>query len=861
MVETRKTSTSLDSTMPPPGTTTLGSTSLGTTGAVIDPSARKVVTQTSSGNTYGVGVDPHHTGVLPSVLKGDVPSNQQIDVAMNQAKQSLETVQPQLSSQGRRIAQDTEEVIESAQRMLHNKNQDEKLQRLVREAAFSGKQAARQGTMATQQMRGDQYDTNALTRDTFENAKDLTLYFIRHPEFRQFSIEIFQFFRSVLQDIQMQHGPVLKQAVSQDTQHVAQNLQQSGTLQQQPTTFQQGTTLPSTQFGTTGLQQQQHPVTQGLQQSSTANVLSNVAHDMKSGNLGDERLKWTLEQRLENILFTLSQNPQYNKIINNLFLIFEAFRDRKDRLKADPTLNVQQQPQSQMMLTDAWNLLAEFVGQQQLQEFEALVWSIYSDLRNDQMASQFFFTLKDYMRVSVENPEMLTDDYRRQQGKMLMDQANVLFRIEQDRHRDSFNRLVNLMINMVNSIKYDSDTMALSQSVGRLAKDMIFDEQGRPDIFVAQESLDQLKRMIIPLVQKQLETIPLPMIEGSNDKYDFRVQNLVMNGRDILPDYFDLKLVNNVSLGSKQSGNRVHAKLKLKANNIRVAFPNMQYYYKRKKMPRLEDEGIADVALLGSGLNLRITWHLYIRENKPLTFELARVKVFIDKMDITVKQSRHKLINKIALKIFGGAIKRRVSSAIVEKIRDTLTPFNNQLNDFFRREREGHRLRERANVRLQHAYTAKQEGGGITQKLKNTVQNVAQPLLQQQQQQPLLTQQPLTTQQPMMSQQQFIGNEYINVSENKYDTVLRESPNFSNQAYDMGSMKQNLPTSGVDKQPHPFEQTKDILEEKMGGRGVMREDSGRWDSSWIYEPDWSSTSSSSSTTQPTSNLGLARDNL
>jgi uncharacterized NAD-dependent epimerase/dehydratase family protein len=849
----------LDQTAPP--TTTTGTPLIAnqqpvikpTDSTLIHPSQGKVVHQTDAGTVVGVGL-PSSTTSTPII-----PSNVQIDASLDKAKSSLESVTPQLTQQGRRIAYDTEQVIDSAQRLLHNKNQDEKLQRMVREATLASKETAVQGTMVGQNIRGDQYQTTGLAKDTLSNARDVVMFLVRHPEFRSFWLELIALLRSVLQDVNSRYGSELKQSVKQDSRQAtdvaksqinqAVNQQQYGTSGfQEPlsTGYQQplltGTgyspsltepLLPSSQqtWGTTsGIQQ---PVTTG----ATKQVLGDIAQDIRQGELGDQQLWQNIQMRFDQMLLTLSQHPQYNQAISNLFMIFDAFRDRMDRVRADPNYTVTGSGHYQQVMADAWNLLAEFTGRDLLQNFENVMWQIYSDLRNDQLAIQFMKSVKDYIQFSIQSPNALTDDYRKQQGRMLLDQARTVFNIEQSRHQDSFNLLFNYATGILNAIKNDSDTQALTQSVGRLAKDMMFDEQGRPDLFLAQESMDQLRRMVVPLLQKQLQRVPLPMIEASTDKYDYRIENMVMNGTDILPDFFDLKLVNNFSMGSKQTGERAFAKLKLRANNMRVMFNDMSYFYRRKKMPKLEDHGIADVGILGSGLNIKITWRLYSKNN-VISLELTRVKVFIDKLDIKVKQSQHKLINKLALKIFGGAIKRRVSAAIVEKIRDTLNPINNQLNDFFRREREGHNLRERANVKMQELYmnqgTSTTTGTGIGQRIKETVSNVVGSGMNVAKS---------TDPNQMQTSGMTSGINQTGIPSTGYTTSTGDYMNVNtSDSFNLTSFSHNLPST-----------SSTALPTTPTSSGMMKEKDGRWTSSWVYEPTWNS--GASDVNLPTHSVG------
>jgi len=819
------------------------------TALVTDATPKKVVHNNGSEYT-AIGMDPNHqTMVMAQQLsRGDMPSNVTIDQAIMTTKQSLERVQPSLDPQGRKLAQDAEMVLDSAQRLLHNKNQDEKLQRFVKEASLAGKTTALQGSMVNQHLQSDPYDTTGLTRNTLENSRDLVLYLIKSSEFRQFWLELAQLLQSIMRDANNIHGQQLRNAISSDVQQgvnvAAANAQNTNTINNSDG-YNTDPTLMSSGYNTVYNNNNSfHPVTK--------NVVSNIAQDLKNGYLGDDQLKQSIQARAEQLLFTLSSHPQYNQAIQNLFLIIDQWNERITQLKANPNIQFQNNHAYNMMI-EGLNLLSEFIPRQELENFGNLFWSLYHDLQNDQSAKQFFLELRSYITRSIQNPHELTNEYRQREAQMFINRFRDLYNLEEMRHKGRLQSLVSSLTTMLNYIKYDPDTQSLSNSVGQFARDFVLDEQGRPDIFVTQNSLSEFKRMIVPLLKNSLENVPLPLVEGSSGKYDYRLENLTLNGRDLLPDNFRLKVVNNLHLGATNS---TMSKIKMTADNMRFSFPDMRFFFRRNKMPRMENTGIADVAIVGRGLNLKVVWRAFMSENKPVTFELAHVKCFIDRLDINVKQSNHKLLNKVALKIFGNTIKNRISQTIVEKIRDTLLPINNQLNDYFRKEREGHNLRERANVKLHQAYESRQNGThtSITEKAKVAVGSAVNKLANtadQLRSSDTMTSTSVTsvpTSTMMTSNTTVVSDDYANVDRSDYNTLLTATSG--------GLVDHQL------QQPIPVNATLSEAPTIRRGDGAFR-DNGRWHAYWASDSDLSkfnapipedTLSSTSSVTSPTPGL-------
>jgi len=368
-----------------------------------------------------------------------------------------------------------------------------------------------------------------------------------------------------------------------------------------------------------------------------------------------------------------------------------------------------------VIINESYDLLIQFVNENDLTKLQNEFWSLYYDLQNDNDATSFLHDLRMYLKKQLESPDQITDEYRKREAKDFVERAQRLFRLEQNKYQSRFNFLFRGFGDLLNQIRYDDDTQKLSSAVNQFAKDFIMDEQGRPDLFVAQESIGQLRDMLIPMIEKELQTLPLPMIEGSTPKYDYRLDNMTLNGTDIIPDRFDLRFVSDVELGHNHHKDSMITKLKMSADNIRLAINDINFWYHRNAIPRMTDEGVADVKVLGKGLSFKIEWKMTLKENRPLFLELHTVKCNIDKLDITIKKSNHSIINKLAVKLFGGTIKKRMADTIVEKMKEVLEPMNDSLNDFFRQQRDLH-LTERANVKLKEAFESKEKPAPIKEK-------------------------------------------------------------------------------------------------------------------------------------------------
>jgi len=274
-----------------------------------------------------------------------------------------------------------------------------------------------------------------------------------------------------------------------------------------------------------------------------------------------------------------------------------------------------------------------------------------------------------------------------------------------DKYSRDVNRWFDSGRHLLDRIKNDSTTNEFVSKVQKLFADFALDSQGRPDLYSLQDSLNQLRLILIPVLSKQLASMPIPKVEGSNENYDFALENVTVYVSDFIPEMVHLRTKSDTKLDvTKLEASKQELKVVLDIEKFRPRFDNVVFWYKRKHFPKLEDKGIADIDLsAGEGTKIKIIWKVKSEANKPFTFSLMKVKAVIDKMDIKIKDAKHDVLDKIATTMFIGTIKQQVAQAIVNNLVDSLQPINDQMNNWF----ASHpidSMMDTANKQLKQAY-------------------------------------------------------------------------------------------------------------------------------------------------------------
>jgi hypothetical protein len=633
-----------------------------------------------------------HTATTLS--RGELPSNVEINQTLEKAKETISSREENLDEHGKKLAKDTEQLIESTQSLLEHKNKDESLQKIVKDVNLLEKEASERGEQFQYGMQKELKDSSEeiskLTKGIIENTRDFVWYLVKSNDFKAFLFELIDLLQTVLREADARYGDAMNRSLKSDIEKEQADLQE------------------------------------------TSKTVSEIKTNLKERGLLSEQEKRSIEDRFENLFLLLSQYPQYDRALDNIYKLIYQLYARMERLRINAKIEMQQidsNDRSREILDESYNLMIQFVNEEDLTKFSNFFWDLFNDLKNDMEARQFFYDFRQYLFKQIETPEKITDEYRKQEAKQFRERATNLFRLEQSKYGPRFNELFQRAYDLLIQIKKDEDTQRLTSSINQLAQDFFLDEKGRPDLFVIQDSIIQIKNLVLPIIIKQFENISLPVVEGSTSKYDYRIDNMILNVTDIIPDQFNLKFISNIELGQAYKSHRAVSKLKLKAGNIRFVLNDIHFWYSRNVMPKLTDEGIADVKILGGGLNLKIVWKLSMSSNHALTIELSSIKCYIDKLDISIKNCHHSIINKLAIKLFGGNIKRKIAQTIVENIRDTLEPLNEQLNALLRKEKEMNLL-EKANLKLKEAYETKQESKPVTEKICEKAQDLKEVMVQ-----------------------------------------------------------------------------------------------------------------------------------
>jgi len=297
----------------------------------------------------------------------------------------------------------------------------------------------------------------------------------------------------------------------------------------------------------------------------------------------------------------------------------------------------------------------------------------------------FMKKMKNLITDVLKNPQLLETEIVQRKLDNLIDRSRA--KMDDPMYQSYADTLFNDARRILNNITNDPATVQFTNSLNKFAQDMIKDRFGRPSLSAFQESLNQLRELLLPVFMKQLENIPVARIEGTGPKYDFILDNIKMSGYDILPEhvrlFFDTKVDINLREGPKNDITK--AVLTLEIANIKTHLKDIYFAYRRKVFPKIEDEGLADIDVTGSGTSIKLQWQVKSRGDQPLVMRVKQVDCDISGLKIHIKDAKHEWLDKLASGLFATKVRSNLENEFECQLKQFGWTVADTMNDSIRK--------------------------------------------------------------------------------------------------------------------------------------------------------------------------------
>ncbi|KAH0562988.1 hypothetical protein GP486_002452 [Trichoglossum hirsutum] len=642
-------------------------------------------------------------GIYQAFANGKVPSNKQIDVALNSLLESEALKKPskELSSEGQHLVGDLLDVIEQAKILLLSKNDGNVLQDFIWHAEQLSGGTATPLEAPIDKQTAQQHGTEAL-----EGLRTLGTLLISNGQFRKLLNDAIVLLRDIAGDAATNAAARVKPSDEQlsqidrpaddNTWHDVPNLSKDGIKNQLKGQF--GTHKPLSgqdvresvnrpgdaarqEGGDSGVDVQSGAQTtiQSLQQRANGNIPDETKDRAKDyrgraksyliGKMPQGRREQTI-WRLKKMVVEVQGHKDYQQAIETLLRLVEIYAGHGRSLHGQGQSNlkgVHEDDHLGIAEADLKILFERFANSTSVDDLFDAVNNIYRDTDRDPELKNWFKDLNAYIRRCLQKQGFILEDTANEEWNRIYDRGQYLFR---DRYRDHTNRIIDESKFLMDQLAEDPQSKKFGETLQRLFNHLGNDEHGKP-VF-KKHLVKDLSNVIIPATFENIRYVPVPRIEFSDQTMDAIVENLIVESDNLMPNVLEIESENYFRWGRKQMDSKQTHSVMVSASGIQCDLRDVSYYIRKKEgFPSVTDQGVADILLGGRGLSFKVKLSTTEKKDRQRFFKIDKVDVNVEHLNINLKQSNHRLLFRLFKPLLFRLVRPAIQKALEKQIRDS----------------------------------------------------------------------------------------------------------------------------------------------------------------------------------------------
>ncbi|POS88101.1 hypothetical protein EPUL_000528, partial [Erysiphe pulchra] len=659
-------------------------------------------------------------GVASALQAGKVPSNEQIDIALNSflASSALSKPPPELSIEGQNLIADVREVIEQAKVLLLSKNQGDVIQDFIWQS-----QQIKKGNFTLPGAPVGAESAKQHSQQALDGIRTLGALIISNGQFRKLLKDASILIREIVGDTAQKAAEYVspsQEELSQIDNPAAHNTWHEGTnisghslkdrvksfmpnlqskerLQETSNTsqtFQLDESRNPYQAAIRSTQEyqmgpQSSPSQQSSNQESNSLARERVsgklpegsvkkvsehreqAMNYLSGKLSDDRREKT-KFRLKKLVLECQENHDYQEAITTLLNLAETYVSYANKLGHQGNTSfkdIHDDNALNQAEADLKILIERFANGTSTKALFTTIDAIYSDANHDLELKNWLKQINSYIRKCLMKQAYIMKDESVIEWNEIFDKGDLLLR---NRYRNRADQFLSEIKFLAEQFDQDPLNKRFAQATEKLFFDLGHDENGNSSF--KPQLLKDLTEIIIPTLLENIRYIPIPRIEYSDEIVDLVVENLIIESDNFFPNIFEFKNDNYIRLGRKSVSNKSKNSASLHVAGIQMDIKDVAFYLKKKKgFPNIYDTGIVDIFLGGSGFSFAMKMSTSDSKDRENFFKVDKVDVNVKNFKIKIKKSQHKLLLAIAkpilLKIIRPALQKALEINILENAR------------------------------------------------------------------------------------------------------------------------------------------------------------------------------------------------
>lgn len=612
-------------------------------------------------------------GIYHAFSLGKLPSNKQCDVAMNSALASKALTAPSkdLSEEGQKLVKDLREVVDQARKLMLSKNDGQLLQDFIWQAQRLGDVEAKKPNAPVTKDGAKQDGSNAV-----EGIKTLGTLLVTNGEFRKILSDALVLVRDMAGDASQ--AAANKVRPSEDQLSQIDQPAEDGVWHEKPdfaghkdqlkSKFRRSKDDGASQTSAAGAAGDVGSQTSRKSAKDRAREASAKAKEYLSDKVPQQRRDQAI-WRLKKMVMEIQGHSDYQRAIETLLGLVEKYGGHGREISQQGSGSVKDVRGHETVRTIETNLrllLERFANSTSLDDLFDSLETVYRDAEKDPELRGWFKNIDSFIRKCLQEQGYIMEDSCTREWGNLYDHGRYLLR---DRYKEHTNRVLDEIKFFGEQYNKDPHNKAFGESVERLFLDLGRDPDGK--MAFKKHLLKDIGTVILPAAFEHLRYVPIPRIEVSDPAVDVVIENLVIESDNLMPNVLEFGSDNYFRWGRKKISNRRDNKIMISCSGIQADLTDVSYYLKKKQgFPSITDTGIMDIFLGGEGFGFKAAATVPRKGDKEQFIRLDKIDVKIDKLDINLRKSKHKLLFQTFRPLLFRIVRPALEKVVEQKIRE-----------------------------------------------------------------------------------------------------------------------------------------------------------------------------------------------
>jgi hypothetical protein len=409
-------------------------------------------------------------------------------------------------------------------------------------------------------------------------------------------------------------------------------------------------------------------------QTIAEDIKEDIKQDVKneSPDITDE--EWNrLQEDIQRVLCLLSKEPTYRQGIERIFTLLDMFQNNLGDIESEikpEDIHIKR------IVLETEELVASFSGKKTFEQFKYHLKNLILKIQENENLQAYLTELKFFILNAKSEEEIMSKEFKEKSKDLAKRGRSVMKEIKEDELKP----FLQAADDLVENIKNDEYLQMLRQQAGVVQSDLSYvDTEGMVQIDT--DMLSKLQKVLLPVLADALKYIPVPRIHSSDANREFTLDKIVLCSYDFLPENIKFHLESDSEISFKDvelKDTQTHLVIVL--NRLLTEIKDVEFFYKKKTFPELEDSGRVTFRVKGNGAKLRLTYNV-VQKPEDKAPRIMDGHAFFDISNLELEFDTKTLKHPVLVPMLGQMFKLQIKTQIEYQVEKNLTQWMNKLGE------------------------------------------------------------------------------------------------------------------------------------------------------------------------------------